>query len=209
MQPSEVAGINLDIGCGEHKQHGPGWIGIDRRQLPGVDIVHDLWKFPWPIDSDSVNILLMSHYWEHVPPHLTFETMAEIHRVCRHGSQVLIAGPYGIGYRYLMDPTHCNPTVEGTFSYWDPSLPRYVSLNHPAKGKLWKIYKPPILHLQSFSRIPAGGDADFNACLIVCKDSSSCIYCAGMDELTPKEIKDYNHTHLSIQVADTVIGGER
>lgn len=174
----KVAGINLDVGCGPNKQQGPGWIGIDNRELPGVDIVHDLWQFPWPIESDSVNILLMAHYLEHVPADKFLQTMAEVHRVCRHKSQVMIAGPYGVGYRFLQDPTHCRPIVEGTFSYFDPTLPREVPADDPRKGNNWSIYRPPILHLMTFVRVPAFGDADFNAALVVCKNPDDCDYCS-------------------------------
>lgn len=202
------AGINLDIGCGSTKQAGPGWVGVDHRPLPGVDVVHDLWTFPWPFADNSVNLALMSHYWEHVPPWLTFKTMAEIHRICRHGAQVLIAGPYGLGYRYQMDPTHCNPTVESSFAYWDPTLPRFASKNHPVKGKFWRIYEPPILHLMSFARVPAGGDADFNACLVVCKDKTSCIYCDGNDPMTPSDIKEFNRLQAKLGNAPIADPGE-
>ena len=34
----------LDVGCGTAKVNGA--IGIDRINLPGVDVVHDLNKFP-------------------------------------------------------------------------------------------------------------------------------------------------------------------
>ena len=165
----KAAGINLDVACGANKQTGPGWVGIDSRELPTVDIVHDLWKFPWPIDSDSVNLLLCNHYLEHVPGWIFMETMAEIHRVCRHKAQVLIAGPYGLGYRWQQDPTHVKPIVESTFAYFDPTI---------RSGSLYNIYKPPVLHMMMFTRVPAGGDADFNAALVVCKNSDDCEYCS-------------------------------
>ncbi|UCH07499.1 MAG: hypothetical protein JSV55_00415, partial [Deltaproteobacteria bacterium] len=38
---------NLDIGCGPAK--ADGFIGLDIRDLPGVDLVHDLNEIPWPI----------------------------------------------------------------------------------------------------------------------------------------------------------------
>lgn len=61
-----AAGIRLDIGCGRNKQ--PGWIGMDFQPLDGVDIVWDLTKFPWPLESDSVLVAQASHVLEHIPP---------------------------------------------------------------------------------------------------------------------------------------------
>ena len=61
-----AAGIRLDVGCGRNKQ--PGWIGIDFQPLEGVDIVWDLTKFPWPLESSSVLVAQASHVLEHIPP---------------------------------------------------------------------------------------------------------------------------------------------
>lgn len=61
-----AAGIRLDIGCGRNK--APGWVGIDFQPLPGVDVVWDLTKFPWPLESNSVLVAQASHVLEHVPP---------------------------------------------------------------------------------------------------------------------------------------------
>lgn len=57
---------DIDIGCGENKM--PGTIGIDYRAMPGVDIVWDLTKFPWPIPSGSIRAAVSNHVIEHIPP---------------------------------------------------------------------------------------------------------------------------------------------
>jgi hypothetical protein len=57
-------GGNYDIGCGPSKIDG--FIGIDVRKLPKVDIIHDLNIFPWPIQRESVSLLIASHVIEHV-----------------------------------------------------------------------------------------------------------------------------------------------
>lgn len=64
----EAAGIRLDIGCGANKQQGAGWIGMDVQALPGVDIVHNLVQFPWPLEDESVLVAMASHILEHIPP---------------------------------------------------------------------------------------------------------------------------------------------
>ena len=63
---AEMSGIRLDIGCGGNKQ--PGFVGMDVRPLPGVDIVHDVTKFPWPLPDNSVIVAVTSHLLEHIPP---------------------------------------------------------------------------------------------------------------------------------------------
>lgn len=60
-------GIKLDIGCGETKM--PGWVGMDYRQLPGVDIVHNVEQFPWPLPDECAILAMTSHLLEHINPH--------------------------------------------------------------------------------------------------------------------------------------------
>jgi len=147
--------VKLDLGCGSSKQ--PDFIGIDSRKLPGVDVVWDLESFPWPLPSNCAQFVLMSHFWEHVKPWLTLPFMVELHRVCRDGAQVAVAGPYGAESRYVQDPTHCNPSNEATWFYWDN--------RHP----LWGVYQPPVFHVESYELMPVAGMRDFNCLLRACK----------------------------------------
>ena len=40
----------LDLGCGSVKVEGA--VGLDNVGIPGVDIVHDLLDFPYPIENE-------------------------------------------------------------------------------------------------------------------------------------------------------------
>lgn len=153
-------GVRFDLGCGASKHPGPGVIGIDIRPLPGVDIVHDLEETPWPLPTNVGRVAIASHYFEHISPKRFLPLMAELHRVMQHDGQVLVAGPYGVEFRFVQDPTHCNPINEATFLYWDR--------NHP----LWQVYTPPCFHVEQFDLVPAGSSRDFNAILRVCKATS-------------------------------------
>jgi len=152
---SAYKGFHLDVACGDNKQRG--FIGIDKRKTACVDIVHDLEKFPWPLETGSVSRVVISHFWEHIKPWLTLDFMAELHRVCLDEAQVFISGPYGHEFRFIQDPTHCNPSNEATFLYWDN------------KHALWNVYKPESFHLEYYEIIPVGNGRDFNAILRVCK----------------------------------------
>lgn len=68
------ATVTLDLACGASKH--PNSIGMDVLPYPGVDIVHNAMLFPWPLPDESVNMILASHFLEHVPgfgmdPHLS------------------------------------------------------------------------------------------------------------------------------------------
>lgn len=58
--------IKVDLGCGAAKQHG--WVGIDYRAEAGVDIVHDLTLFPWPLPDNCASAVMASHLLEHMNP---------------------------------------------------------------------------------------------------------------------------------------------
>lgn len=62
----EKSGIRLDIGCGAAKQEG--FVGLDARALPGVDIVWDVLRFPWPLPEECAILAMSSHLLEHIPP---------------------------------------------------------------------------------------------------------------------------------------------
>lgn len=125
----EKKGILLDIGCGGAKQDA-SFVGMDKRALPGVDIVHDVEVFPWPLKDNSVNLAVCSHLLEHIKPWLTIDFFNEIWRVMQPDGKLVIACPYGISSGWQQDPTHCNVVIEATFQYFDPQFP------------LWQIYKP-------------------------------------------------------------------
>jgi SAM-dependent methyltransferase len=126
------SGIQLDLGGGAHPQHG--FLNIDIRDLPEVDIVHDLTKFPWPLPDECCLRVMAAHLVEHInPANFAFvKFMDEVWRITRPGGEFMISMPYGYSPGFIQDPTHCNPCNETTWAYFDPL---HVS-------QLWTIYKP-------------------------------------------------------------------
>lgn len=129
------AGIHLDIGCGERKQKG--FVGMDIRELPGVDIVWDAEKFPYPIPDDSCLQVLLSHLWEHIEPKNRIKLMDEIWRIMKPDGQLLISAPYYLSFGAYQDPTHYPCPNEATFTYFDPKFPLYEIY----KPKPWKLVR--------------------------------------------------------------------
>jgi SAM-dependent methyltransferase len=126
--------LKLDIGCGDNKETGEGWIGMDIRKFPGVDIVQDLEKQPWPFAKDTFTLLSAAHVIEHINPHHFgfIKFMDECWRILKPDGQFRISTPYGGSTRYLADPTHINPVVPHTFHYFDP-----LQIT-----QLYKVYRP-------------------------------------------------------------------
>jgi hypothetical protein len=115
--------INLDIGCGNNKQ--VNFVGMDKRPLEGVDIVHDLEVFPYPIEDNVCNTIVGSHIIEHIKPWLMIDLMNELWRILRVGGKVAFSLPYALSYGFVQDPTHCNPCNETTWEYFDPNCYMY------------------------------------------------------------------------------------
>lgn len=93
---------NLDIGCGSAKKDG--FIGMDIMPFPCVDIVHNLDTAPWPIQDNSIDLVVSSHVIEHVDSVITF--MSEIYRVLKKGGRVVIRYPHYSHRNTFRDPTH-------------------------------------------------------------------------------------------------------
>jgi SAM-dependent methyltransferase len=111
--------IVIDAGCGRKKREGA--VGIDSRLLPGVDIVADLSRAPWPLRDESVDSILAFHLVEHLPDLVLF--MEEAHRVLKPDGTVDIEVPHGGTLRYLGDPTHRTAVTCSTFRYFEPGYP--------------------------------------------------------------------------------------
>ena len=128
-------GIRLDLACGGKKQ--PGFVGIDYRKEEGVDIIHDLEKFPWPLPNECATLAMASHIVEHINPHggVFIAFINEVWRVLKPGGEFLIAAPYATSQGMFRDPTHCNFINEETWCYFDPLDKWYKSL-------LYEIYRP-------------------------------------------------------------------
>lgn len=132
--------MKLDIACGQNKQDG--FVGIDIADIPGVDIVHDLNIYPWPIVDGSVSEAFCSHYIEHIPlieiwsPRLQrnqdmlLAFFDELYRILVPGGQVTIVSPYYTSMRCWQDPTHRRAISEATYLYANRGWRELNRLDH-------------------------------------------------------------------------------
>jgi len=118
--------VRLDLACGQRKQ--PGYVGVDCVKMPGVDIVHDLNRYPWPFDNGSVDEIFISHYLEHVGDLVKF--MNEIYRILKIGGKAKIIAPYYNSIRCWQDPTHTQAISENSFFYHFRDWRKVNGLDH-------------------------------------------------------------------------------
>lgn len=125
-------GIKIDLGGGGNPQ--PGFLNVDIRPLPQVDVVQDFEVQPWNIPDEVASLVMASHLVEHINPAKFgfIKFMDEVWRIMKPGGQFMIAYPYAGSPGYFQDPTHVNPCNERTWAYFDPL---------EAGGHLYKIYK--------------------------------------------------------------------
>jgi len=120
----------LDAGCGHHKTEGA--VGMDRRRIEGIDVVHDIEDFPWPFADEMFDRVIMSHVIEHINPKYGVDVIEECWRILKVGGVLLIACPYAGSEGHWQDPTHIKPWNRDTPWYFDPSH----------SSKLYDVYRP-------------------------------------------------------------------
>lgn len=110
--------MKLDVGCGDSKVDG--CIGLDLIALPGVDIIYDLARFPYPFKQNSFKEIYMNDVLEHLPDIII--TMEEIHRISKPNAIIKIRVPYWNCIYSVMDPTHKTYFTENTFDFFGKHL---------------------------------------------------------------------------------------
>lgn len=125
---AERLGLCLDLGCGGKVR--PGYLGVDRVELPGV-LRFDLLDFPWPWPDASVDDVWCSHYFEHVPGRLRGRWMDELYRVLIPDGTATITVPTHDSPGAIQDFTHEWPPVcRESFFYFNREARRAMGLEH-------------------------------------------------------------------------------
>jgi len=106
--------MKINLGCG--KDIREGWVNVDRVKIDGVDIVHDLNKFPYPFKSNSADYISMKHILEHLDD--IPKVMEEIHRILKPYGKVEIIVPYYKSTAAVTDPTHKHLFTEHSMDFF-------------------------------------------------------------------------------------------
>lgn len=78
MSPTSDKRIRLHIGSGA--QHLPGFLNVDLRPFPGVDLVADVTE-GLELEDDSVEAVFAEHFLEHLPVGKAVDFLLEVRRV--------------------------------------------------------------------------------------------------------------------------------
>lgn len=163
--------LKLDLACGATIESG--FLGVDRRAMPGVHLLSDLrqatWSFKpadrnmrrpkgfreaggaWVLEENSVDAVRCLHFVEHLwntedrPERVRF--VNELFRVLKPGGQALIVTPHWCSSRAYGDFTHAYPPVG---EFW------LLYLNRE-----WRVTKKQALD-NDVSWHPSGYTCDFD-----------------------------------------------
>ena len=101
LRPSGPGDV-LDVGCGIQKW--PGATGVDISADTDADVIQDLDEFPYDLESDAYDQILLQDVIEHVTD--PYGVMAELHRVGRRGARIHLRTPHFSSLLAYGDPTH-------------------------------------------------------------------------------------------------------
>lgn len=117
--------ISLNLGAGGRIR--AGYVNVDRVQLPGIDVVHDLDVGPWPWADGTAEEIRARDVFEHVNDPILF--MTECHRILAPGGVLWIRTPHISSLDSFTDPTHKRHLTEHSFNYWIPGNVYYAEHN--------------------------------------------------------------------------------
>ena len=124
LGPSRPGAV-LDVGCGRAKY--PGAVGLDISTETDADVVHDLDRFPYPLDDDSFDQILMQDVLEHVREPI--RVIEELVRIARPGARIQIRTPHFSSMLAYSDPTHRHYFgVEAIRSLAEPRFAHYTEV---------------------------------------------------------------------------------
>ena len=123
----------MRVNLGSGSRPIPGWVNVDRANLPTVDVVADLDVCPWPFESGSVDQIAAVDVFEHVADAVMF--MTECHRILAPNRLLFIQTPFYRSRDAFTDPTHKRFPTEHTFDYWLPGTVLFNEHN-PAYGSV-------------------------------------------------------------------------
>jgi hypothetical protein len=105
--------LRVNLGCG--KDIRAGWINVDKVELPGVDVCHDITHVPLPFETNSCTEVLCKDVLEHLE---YFPVLRDIHRILHSGGRVTIQVPHFTSKDAYSDPTHRTLFTRNTFNYF-------------------------------------------------------------------------------------------
>lgn len=111
--------LTLNIGCGRCKEpliEGKE-IRVDILDMPEVDVIWDLNKFPYPFEDNKFDKIIARDILEHLDD--IFGVMEQLHRILKVGGTIYIHTTYWKTEDSFTDPQHKHFFTLRSFDYFD------------------------------------------------------------------------------------------
>ncbi len=118
----------LNLGCGKdiRKSNDIEWANIDKFKLQGVDVIHDLTRFPYPFKNNCFDEIVSLGTLELINADF-IKIMEELHRICKPNAIIRIRSPVFPNMCSAQDPLTRKFMTWNTFEYFDPDHGYYYS----------------------------------------------------------------------------------
>jgi len=83
--------MRLNLGAASKRIEG--YSNVDIRDIEGVDVVHDLTKYPWPFTSNSIEKIMAQEFLEHIAFRECMPLLREAYRILQPGGVIHIQVP--------------------------------------------------------------------------------------------------------------------
>lgn len=132
--------MKLNLGCGSKILNG--YTNVDKFDYYNPDILHNLEKFPYPFDENSVEEIILSHVLEHIgqDPDIFNQIIKELYRICKNDAILNIAVPHPRHDSFISDPTHVRPITLLSLRLYDQELNKKWEKNKAANTPLGLIH---------------------------------------------------------------------
>ena len=109
--------MKLNLGAGNDIKKN--YVNHDLVNLHGIDLVHDLNNYPWPMKDNAFDEIIANDLLEHLDDFM--KAMEEAHRILKPGGLFKIRVPYWNSWCTHADPTHKRGFHELRFHFFDPN----------------------------------------------------------------------------------------
>ncbi len=118
--------MKLNLGCGSDVKKG--YVNVDHFKSPGVDMILDIEKIPYPFKDNTFDEIVAFNILEHVRELVPI--MDEIHRISKNKGIIKIKVPHYNQHLAYTDPTHVRFFSPETFNYFTSGEGSRKLLNH-------------------------------------------------------------------------------
>lgn len=132
----------LHMGSGTNLKEG--YVNLDKANIPGIDVRHDLEIFPYPFEDNEFDFVEATHVLEHlndIP-----KVMRELWRITKKGGMIKIGVPHYSDRNAWSDLTHKHPFGWESLDYMSEDKTDVVTYEYydSEEKEKFKIYKKMI-----------------------------------------------------------------